>query len=146
MRVALMGMGRLGQTMHQALLRAPQSMGVVPLPWRRGEPMPAPGTVDVYWICVSDAAVSALLPPSLSAWVLNLELCGLVRCGGRWRRWRRRSSRAERRRCCTHLGRSRTTCCALTDRLGRCTRCSPFRGPTSRPHRWKALLRRLRAI
>ncbi len=59
MRVALLGMGRLGRTLAVLLPRA----GHPVLPWRRGEPVP---TAEVAWITVPDGAVAEvarLVPP-----------------------------------------------------------------------------------
>ena len=52
MRVALMGMGRLGQSLHQ-LIGAHTHLESHP--WRRNDPIPT--GMDVYWICVSDGAI-----------------------------------------------------------------------------------------
>lgn len=59
MRVALMGLGRLGRSLAVLLPRA----GLDVVGWRRGEPLPP---ADVYWLTVRDDAiadVAALLPP-----------------------------------------------------------------------------------
>jgi predicted short-subunit dehydrogenase-like oxidoreductase (DUF2520 family) len=52
MRIAVMGMGRLGRSLQQLMAAAPHLEAV---PWRRNDPIPC--NVDVYWICVSDGAV-----------------------------------------------------------------------------------------
>lgn len=50
MRIALLGMGRLGRSIAPLLQEAAHEV----LPWRRGEPIP---TADVAWILVPDDAV-----------------------------------------------------------------------------------------
>jgi len=58
-RVAILGMGRLGRTVAPLLAAA----GHAVLPWRRGEPVPA---ADIAWITVPDGAVAdvaRLVPP-----------------------------------------------------------------------------------
>ena len=64
MRVAVMGMGRLGATVHDAMAAHP---ALTPLAWRRGEPVPFSSAVDAYWLCVSDG-------PSLAAATLHHQL------------------------------------------------------------------------
>ena len=59
MRVALLGMGRLGRSMATLLSRAGHEVR----PWKRGEPLPE---ADVAWLTVSDRAiaeVAAQVPP-----------------------------------------------------------------------------------
>jgi len=58
-RIALLGMGRLGRTLAPALERAGHEV----LRWRRGDPFP---TADIRWLTVRDDAVAGLaaaLPP-----------------------------------------------------------------------------------
>ncbi len=61
MRIALMGMGRLGQSLQQ-LMR--DHTHLTTIAWRRNDPIPT--DVDVYWICVSDGAIADVarqIPP-----------------------------------------------------------------------------------
>ena len=53
MRVAVMGMGRLGRSLVQMLSPHPDFEVVG---WRRKEPIPT--DIDVYWICVSDQSIA----------------------------------------------------------------------------------------
>lgn len=76
MRVAILGVGRLGGSLVP-LLRA---AGVDVAPWSRGEPIPA---ADVHWITTKDdavATVAALLPADAvvlhAAGTHGPELCG----------------------------------------------------------------------
>jgi len=53
MRIALMGMGRLGLSLQQLL---GDHTHLTTIAWRRNDPIPT--DVDVYWICVSDGAIA----------------------------------------------------------------------------------------
>jgi len=55
MRIALMGMGRLGRSL-ELLIDAHPSLEC--LPWRRDQRKPT--QVDLYWICVRDSAVATV--------------------------------------------------------------------------------------
>ena len=53
MRIALMGMGRLGRSLSIYMQDNP---ALEATSWRRGEPVPT--DVDLFWICVPDHAIA----------------------------------------------------------------------------------------
>jgi predicted short-subunit dehydrogenase-like oxidoreductase (DUF2520 family) len=61
MRIAIMGMGRLGRSLHELMN---ETTTLQPIAWRRNEPIP--GGIDVFWICVRDDAIQEVaeqIPP-----------------------------------------------------------------------------------